>query len=377
MKILQNLRFHFISSFRARLLIIISFSYLIAYIISATIAFLTHNFNLFHLPIAYDNVVMTLITFIFFMILFFKLTKSTMRYLNDLSESIQEVSYGNYDQNLAIEYDDELGLLAANINGLAKTLKDAEIEANILRENERLAYDAERKAEEQKNEMITNVAHDLRTPLTSIVGYLDLIKDNQQLTPQQVHQYSEVAYNKALRLQAMMDDLFEYTKLDSAKIKMHVNAINVSELILQLVDEFYPNFQEHRVTAVLSIPEKPLYVIGDGQLLARVFENLISNALKYGYDDSELKVQMIEEDENITIKIMNHGHTISEKDLPNLFEKFYRSDESRGTSQGGTGLGLAIARQIVDMHKGQILVTSMNELTTFIVRLPRNVHSNY
>lgn len=371
MKILQNLRHQFISSFRARLLIIITLSYVIAYIISGGIVYFSHNFEILPLSLELKNILMTGITFVIFMFIFFKLMKSTMRYLNDLSESIQEVSYGNYEQNLDIEYDDELGMLAANINGLAKTLKDAEIEAAILRENERLAYDAERKAEQQKNDIITNVAHDLRTPLTSIIGYLDLIKESHDLTNEQVHQYSEVAYTKAIRLQSMMDDLFEFTKLDHAGIKMHLHTINISELLMQLIDEFYPNFQEHHVSPVIDIKNLELYVRGDGQLLARVFENLISNALKYGYDDSQLKIQIVEDEKTITIKIMNQGQNISEKDLPNLFEKFYRSDESRGTSQGGTGLGLAIAKQIVEMHKGQILVTSMNEVTTFIVRLPR------
>ena len=171
----------------------------------------------------------------------------------------------------------------------------------------------------------------------------------------------------------MMDDLFEFTKLDNAKIKMNLNIINLSELILQLTDEYTLLFQEHAIEPILSIKDHNLYVIGDGQLLARVFDNLFSNALKYGYDHSQLKVEVIGDEKTVTIKIMNEGDTISKEDLPYIFDKFYRADTARSTNAGGTGLGLAIAKNIVEMHKGQIFMTSHDHITTFIVQLPRHI----
>ncbi|MFR1294812.1 MAG: ATP-binding protein [Coprobacillus cateniformis] len=293
----------------------------------------------------------------------------TLKYLSVLSGTIQEVTAGDYNVEAPIEYDDELGLLAANINALAKTLKDKEKESEILKENERLAFDAERNAEKQKNDLITNVAHDLRTPLTTIVGYLELIKNNEHLSKEDIQKYSTVAYEKAKKLQGMMDDLFEFTSLDKADVRVHMTTLNISELILQIVDEFYPTFQEHDLTPVINIAQPNLFIQGDGQLIARVFDNLLSNAVKYGQDGNDIKIEVLTDDQNVTIKIMNYGHPIAQEDLPYIFDKFYRSDASRSSSTGGTGLGLAIAKNIVQIHNGQIFATSHKEKTTFVVVL--------
>ncbi len=369
---INKFRHLFITSFRWRILINISISYLIATIFSSLIEYFLSITDIAVFSDQWSVAFNLFLTFLIFTLLFFLLINLTLRYITTLNESIQEVTMGNYDVKCEIEYDDELGLLAANINALAQTLKDKEEESEILKQNERLAYDAERNAEKQKNDLITNVAHDLRTPLTTIIGYLDLIQNNTNLSSEDVHKYASVAYSKSLRLQSMMDDLFEFTKLDNANVKMNLNVINISELIIQLADEFYPNFQEHDIKPVIEIPDRNIMIIGDGQLLARVFENLISNALKYGYDHSKLKIEVVSDHENVSVKIMNKGDTIDKKDLPYIFDKFYRADSARGTTQGGTGLGLAIAKNIVKMHKGNILMTSHDNITTFVVMLPRH-----
>ncbi|MBM6798468.1 GHKL domain-containing protein, partial [Coprobacillus cateniformis] len=144
---------------------------------------------------------------------------------------------------------------------------------------------------------------------------------------------------------------------------------NISELILQIVDEFYPTFQEHDLTPVINIAQPNLFIQGDGQLIARVFDNLLSNAVKYGQDGNDIKIEVLTDDQNVTIKIMNYGHPIAQGDLPYIFDKFYRSDASRSSSTGGTGLGLAIAKNIVQIHNGQIFATSHKEKTTFVVVL--------
>ena len=297
----------------------------------------------------------------------------TLKYLSDLSGAISEVTNGDYNVSIPIEYDDELGMLAANINALAITLKDKERESAILKENERLAFDAERNAEKQKKDLITNVAHDLRTPLTTIVGYLELLKSNPDLGKENIHKYASIAYEKSKRLQMMMDDLFEFTTLDQAKVKINMTTINISELVLQIVEEFYPTFQEHNITPVVDISGQSLYIHADGQLLARVFDNLISNAIKYGSHDAPIKIEVLSDDETVTIKIKNYGSTISPEELPHIFDKFYRSDSSRSTSTGGTGLGLAIAKNIVEMHKGHIFARSHKDRTTFVVTLPKEI----
>lgn len=366
---MKKMRRLFMSSFRWRLLINLIISYIMTFLIYSAMIILLESFNFFDISIEIKYFISFVVSLIVFLFIFFDLMNITLRYLSTLSDTIQEVTAGDYDVEAPIEYDDELGLLAANINALAKTLKDREKESVILKENEMLAFDAERNAEKQKNDLITNVAHDLRTPLTTIVGYLELIKNNNQLSKEDIQKYSTVAYEKSKRLQSMMDDLFEFTSLDQTDVKVHMTTINISELILQIVDEFYPTFQEHQLTPVIDIQQPNLFIKGDGQLLARVFDNLLSNAVKYGEDDNEIKIQVISDDKTVSIKIMNYGQAIAKEDLPYIFDKFYRSDSSRSSSTGGTGLGLAIAKNIVSMHNGQIFATSHKEKTTFVVVL--------
>lgn len=373
---MQKLRKLFISSFKWRLLINITLSYLVAFLIYSILVIIFDRI----IPIAVPNemryALCYAISFIVFVEIFFKLIDFTIEYIRKLRRSIQQVTSGNYGVQCEVEYDDELGSLAANINVLSKTLLAKEKESEKLKEKERAALDIERNAERQKNELITNVAHDLRTPLTTIVGYLELIKDDSALSKEDVHKYSGIAYEKSIRLQEMMDDLFEFTKLDNADIKLNKSMINLSGLIMQMTDEFYPSFKDCNITPIVDLPEENIYVQGDGQLLARVFDNLISNALKYGYHNTDLKIEVSGDEKYATVKVINHGDTIASEDIPLLFNKFYRTDSSRNSKTGGTGLGLAITKNIVDLHHGDISVTSDDQITTFIVKFNRYFDQN-
>ena len=373
---MQKLRKLFISSFKWRLLINITLSYLVAFLIYSILGIIFDRI----IPIAVPNemryALCYAISFIVFVEIFFKLIDFTIEYIRKLRRSIQQVTSGNYGVQCEVEYDDELGSLAANINVLSKTLLAKEKESEKLKEKERAALDIERNAERQKNELITNVAHDLRTPLTTIVGYLELIKDDTALSKEDVHKYSGIAYEKSKRLQEMMDDLFEFTKLDNADIKLNKSMINLSGLIMQMTDEFYPSFKDCNITPIVDLPEENIYVQGDGQLLARVFDNLISNALKYGYHNTDLKIEVSGDEKYAIVKVINHGDTIASEDIPLLFNKFYRTDSSRNSKTGGTGLGLAITKNIVDLHHGDISVTSDDQITTFIVKFNRYFDQN-
>jgi two-component system sensor histidine kinase VanS len=373
---MQKLRKLFISSFKWRLLINITLSYLVAFLIYSILGIIFDRI----IPIAVPNemryALCYAISFIVFVEIFFKLIDFTIEYIRKLRRSIQQVTSGNYGVQCEVEYGDELGSLAANINVLSKTLLAKEKESEKLKEKERAALDIERNAERQKNELITNVAHDLRTPLTTIVGYLELIKDDTALSKEDVHKYSGIAYEKSIRLQEMMDDLFEFTKLDNADIKLNKSMINLSGLIMQMTDEFYPSFKDCNITPIVDLPEENIYVQGDGQLLARVFDNLISNALKYGYHNTDLKIEVSGDEKYATVKVINHGDTIASEDIPLLFNKFYRTDSSRNSKTGGTGLGLAITKNIVDLHHGDISVTSDDQITTFIVKFNRYFDQN-
>lgn len=368
---IQKIQRLLISSFRWRLFINIIVAYFIAFLCDLALMIILQHTNIFHLSYEWLYILAFFISLLIFLVTFSDLMNITLKYIDVLSGTIQRVTAGDYEVEAPIKYDDELGLLAANINALAKTLSDKEKESEILKENERMAYDAERNAEKQKNDLITNVAHDLRTPLTTIVGYLELIKNNQQLTKEEIQKYSSVAYEKSKRLQNMMDDLFEFTSLDQANVKVHMTTINISELVLQIVDEFYPTFQEYHIIPEVKTSQNNLFIKGDGQLIARVFDNLLSNAVKYGKDGKKIKIEVLNDDETVTIKIMNYGNPIDSADLPYIFDKFYRSDASRSSSTGGTGLGLAIAKNIIQIHNGEIFATSHKDQTTFVVILHR------
>lgn len=369
---IERLRHLFTSSFKIRLLVNVVLSYVITFLVYSSLSALLSEVLLIPFVSEFAYIIAFVLSLGVFLFTFLDLMNITIKYIEDLSDTIQQVTEGDYDVSVNVEYEDELGNLAENINKLAKTLKKKEEESEILKENERLALIAERSAENQKNELITNVAHDLRTPLTTIVGYLDLLRSDQRISRDDIKKYAQVAYDKSIRLQTMMDDLFEFTKLDSPNIVVHMTTINVSELILQITDEFYPDFVEHRLTPVISVSDAQLYTKGDGQLLARVFDNLISNAIKYGRDGEKIVVEVTHDEETITIKVRNYGSSISKEELTQIFDKFYRADSSRSSKSGGTGLGLAIAKNIVThIHKGNIFATSHDDVTTFVVILNR------
>ncbi len=224
--------------------------------------------------------------------------------------------------------------------------------------------------------MITNIAHDLRTPLTSIIGYLELLSNGASIDPDMQKKYIDVTYTKAKRLQKLIEDLFGFTKLNYGKISMRVSKVDIVKLLSQLLEEFYPTFMERGLAYELqsNVPSK--VIKADGNLLARLFDNLINNAIKYGTEGKRILVKVHGTDTIVTVSVTNYGYVIPKEELPLLFDKFYRVEQSRSVNTGGTGLGLAIAKNIVDMHGGTIHVTSDLKGTVFTVKLKVNFDIN-
>ncbi|MGI5947685.1 MAG: sensor histidine kinase [Lachnospiraceae bacterium] len=290
-----------------------------------------------------------------FSILFLILQKRSLDYIRKLYEAMQSISEGNLNTEVEVIGDDEFSSMAASLNQLAQDIR------NLM--------DKERESERTKNELITNVAHDLRTPLTSIIGYLELLSVGNSLPPEMEKKYIDIAYTKAKRLEKLIEELFGFTKLNCGKISMKVGQVDIIKLLSQLLEEFYPSFMEKNLVYELrsNVPAK--VITADGNLLARLFDNLINNAIKYGADGKRILVDVEADDEIVTVSVTNFGYVIPEKDLPLLFNKFYRVEHSRSAATGGTGLGLAIAKNIVDMHGGDIHVTSDLNGTVFTVKL--------
>ena len=297
-----------------------------------------------------------------FSVTFLLLQEPSIRYISHISDAIQNISEGDLNTTIDVIGDDEFSSMAANLNKMAEDIRQL--------------MEKERESERTKNELITNVAHDLRTPLTSIIGYLELLAGNTRIDPEMQHKYIEIAYGKSKRLEKLIEDLFGFTKLNYGKMSMHVAQLDLVKLLGQLLEEAYPNFAEKNLSYDLQSNVPAKMISADGNLLARLFDNLIGNAIKYGADGKRVLVQIFAGEEVVTVSVTNYGYVIPPDELPLIFNKFYRVERSRSSSTGGTGLGLAIAKEIVDMHGGTIGVTSDLNGTVFTVKLQVHVDVN-
>lgn len=222
---------------------------------------------------------------------------------------------------------------------------------------------------DRKNDLITYLAHDLKTPLTSVIGYLDLLEEAADMPKEQRKKYIHITLEKALRLEKLINEFFEITRYNLQQIVLENETIDLSYMLMQLTDEFYPLLTSHGNIIELQA-EDDLTVYGDSVKLARVFNNILKNAISYSYPNTPIKVYAGKRENDIFICFINHGKTIPVEKLNAIFEKFFRMDEARSTNTGGAGLGLAIAKEIVTLHGGTINASSENEMTTFSVTLP-------
>lgn len=299
--------------------------------------------------------VMVAIGVIVFVISFMLLMENIIQYIKEMTKSVRRIASGDLNEAVKVQGDDELAYIAASLNDMTDKLLDL--------------MEKERDSERSKNELITNVAHDLRTPLTSIIGYMGYLTMKKDLDEETKENYIQMVYAKAKRLEKLIEDLFSFTKLNYGKIAMRVEKVDIVMLINQLLDDFYPSFTQNDLEYELVCKKNSIIINADGNLLARLFDNLINNAIKYGKEGKYIRVFINDNEENVVVSVVNYGYTIPKEDIKNLFNKFYRVEQSRSTNTGGTGLGLAIVKNIVDMHKGNIEVFSDLDGTKFEVKL--------
>ena len=239
-----------------------------------------------------------------------------------------------------------------------------EIKSQMMQNEQILKEEAAR-----KNDLITYLAHDLKTPLTSIIGYLSLLDEAPDMPDEQKQKYTKITLEKSLRLEKLINEFFDITRYNLQQIYLEKESINLSYMLLQMTDEFYPILQAHGNTAQLETAEN-IMIMGDPVKLARVFQNLFKNAISYSYPNTTITIRTQCSENQVDIYFSNKGKTIPTHKLEMIFEKFFRLDEARTTNTGGAGLGLAIAKEIVTLHDGKIIATSANEETTFSVTLP-------
>lgn len=294
-----------------------------------------------------------LLLFIFYFLL---LTRKVTGDLSDIADGISSMTRDREAGSLPVDRQDEIGEIARSVHQMTEELS-------------RLMA-SEREALQSNKEMIVCLAHDLRTPLTSLSGYLNLAMDTDKYDVEQRQHFAEVAARKADRLEGLIQDLFDYTKLMSGEITLHRHRIDFVKLVEQMIEEFYPLLEENELTCSFQTECRELEMDVDPDLMARAVQNLLSNAVKYGKDGKQIIIRL-EKGRNVTFSVTNYGLIIPEKSLDMIFERFYRVEGARSPGTGGTGLGLNIAKEIITLHGGTITVESGLQGTVFSVEIPR------
>lgn len=224
--------------------------------------------------------------------------------------------------------------------------------------------------EQRKNDIIVYLAHDLKTPLTSVIAYLSLLNEAPDMPEEQRAKYTRISLEKAKRLGELINEFFEITRYNLQNITLEKKEFYLYVLLEQVLDSFTPVFRNKGLKCTIEVDDR-IVIFGDPDRLARVFENLLRNAVSYCKPNSKIEVYGTIEEDKAKILVRNQGKTIPDHQLKNLFEKFYRLDEARSSETGGAGLGLAIAKEIIELHDGTIKAESQDGYTSFIIWLPR------
>lgn len=297
-----------------------------------------------------------IIGILIFLSIYSLITYKKYRNVSLLVDNVEEMSKGNLDKKIEIKSRGDIDQVAQNINSIVEQLKDITVE--------------ERKAQQTKTDLITNVSHDLRTPLTSVIGYLNLIEEGRYKDEVELMYYVDIAYEKSLNLNILINDLFELTKMQNRVVNFNKVELNLVELIGQLISQFEIQFRQENMNCRIDFSVDKLILNADPIKLVRAFENLITNAMRYGKDGHYVDIKVFTENEMAVVQVINYGEPIPVLDLPHIFDRFYRVEKSRNTFKGGSGLGLAITKNIIEAHDGSICAISNNKSTIFEVKIP-------
>lgn len=280
-------------------------------------------------------------------------------YLNWFVKYFMEINHGIDDigrESIGeVSLPPELSATEKKINTVKHTLEKQKLDMKLT--------------EQRKNDMVMYLAHDLKTPLASVIGYLNLLRDEKQISEELREKYLSVSLDKAERLEDLINEFFEIAKFSLSNITLQYSRISLVRLLEMLLYEFQPMLHEKNLNCNLMVPED-IIIRCDANKIQRVFDNILKNAVIYSFEDTDIDIAVAGQGEVVEITFTNRGDSISEEKLERIFEQFYRLDSSRSTSSGGAGLGLAIAKQIIELHNGTIMARSENEMVEFKVTLP-------
>ena len=286
------------------------------------------------------------------LVLLYRLLKKVFGYIDEVGKATEDLVNKDVEY---IELPDELEEIKNHMNHLKR---ESEKNEKLAKENE-----------EKKDELIVYLAHDIKTPLTSMIGYLSILDEIDDMPKKKQKNYISIALDKSYRLEDLINELFDVARFNSEKIVLEKEELNLNLMLEQIIDDFYPTLREVNKSIKLNYNE-PISINGDPDKLSRVFNNLIKNAISYSKEESEIVINLKKDNNNAIVEVINKGKQISKEKLSKIFEKFYRLDSARTSRTGGSGLGLAIAKDIVELHNGTIIAESNEEETTFRVTLP-------
>lgn len=286
------------------------------------------------------------------LVLLYRLLKKVFGYIDEVGKATEDLVNKDVEY---IELPDELEEIQKRMNHLKR---ESEKNEKLAKENE-----------EKKDELIVYLAHDIKTPLTSMIGYLSILDEIDDMPKKKQKNYISIALDKSYRLEDLINELFDVARFNSEKIVLEKEELNLNLMLEQIIDDFYPTLREVNKSIKLNYDE-PISINGDSDKLSRVFNNLIKNAISYSKEESEIVINLKKDNNNAIVEVINKGKQISKEKLSKIFEKFYRLDSARTSRTGGSGLGLAIAKDIVELHSGTIIAESNEEETTFRVTLP-------
>lgn len=292
------------------------------------------------------SIIIISIPIMVFLTIFILGINKRVKYLKYIINRVSNIHDDIYLDNISLNGNDELTELANSINIMSERLKEN--------------YEKEKGIEQSKNELIASVSHDLKTPLTSIIGYVELLKNETYNSDEEKKEYIDIIYNKSNRLNMLIKELFEYTQLDSSNIKLDLTKVDMVQFVHQLVGEHIYFFNEKNVKVEFEDTDKNIYCLCDVEKIIRVFDNVIKNAEKYCYENSVFKIAIKKEKSKVKISFQNQGENFSDEDLNKIFERFYRRDKARTDTNEGSGLGLAIAKKIIEIHDGDIWAESQD-----------------
>lgn len=277
--------------------------------------------------------------------------------INYIYKTLKIVEDGNFNIRIKMQ----------NTN---KNLKNLMESINNLLDEFQSTYKLNKEYQIERKKMITNISHDLRTPLTSLLGYVEVIKYNDNLSKEEQEEYISIIESKGNNLRNLMDEFFELSKLEANDIELKKEKFNLSEIIRQSIILFYNDFNKIGINPIIDIPKEDIYMIGDKKAIERIINNLISNAIKYGCDGKNIGINL-KCNKNIQIIVWDEGKGIPKEDLQLVFQRLYTLEKSRNKNFQGSGLGLTIVKKLVELQMGTIVVRSVpNKKTEFIVDFP-------